>query len=628
VLRRSYIKAPLFNRLSEDQVWSTLQRGDLHPNDLMLGLLNLTSPETPDSVKQDERLQPILQRARGMICDLNAKGVSNLFIACRRLDAGDEVFWNAIFTHAEPLLTKFSPSQIINLFMHLSGHRFHNQKLLVALVNEAIFKTPEFTPKQVCLLFTTFPKFRPGPIRPLVDRLSDYLIRISRSLRPGDISIILNSLRNLDIFQSQLLNRLCVVSLDQVAYFKPQETVNTISSLAHFGVFQPVLLTRLLGAALNHAASFSSLGMALCLDALVKFEVFDRELTARFCTQALEKAAEFSCSSIANVLYALAKFDFFHHELVSRFLKLTRGKLGLLTTESISKLLYALSKFNVYDQSVMRMVCGDINRRFPSYSSPTLLCHVMDAMAKFYITNLSVIKLLSIITRQCADKFTPRESLCILHSFFTLGWYDPVLYKSLYPKVQSLKNPTPLELGSLFSSVCSLFLCLLSSLSLPFDNISTHFLLLEQLFVCNKCISIERPKWQPVTSEVRQITGLPSAAMAQVIFALRGLRHEFQQRAVVRGMIVDFALPELRVAVQMDGPKRFCHNSKRPLGKTLLKKRLLMQSQWAVASIPYHEWNSSGKHQRTFLKHLVEQASKQTLTPITHPYAVACNNAD
>lgn len=272
-------------------------------------------------------------------------------------------------------------------------------------------------------------------------------MRISKYLRPGDISIILNSLRNLDIFHSQLLSRLCVVSLDQVADFKPQETVNTISALAHFGMFQPVLITRLLGAALDKASDFSSLGMALCLDALVKFEVFDRELTTRFCAQALRKAEEFSCASIANVLYALAKFDFFHHQLVTRFKFLSRGKIGLLGAESISKLLYALNKFNVYDEHVMKMVCTEINRRFAGYATPELLCNVLEAFAKFYVQNTSALKLLSINARKYADKFSPRESLTFLTSCFTLGWYDPFLYKVLAPRVETLKNHSPLELG-------------------------------------------------------------------------------------------------------------------------------------------------------------------------------------
>lgn len=48
---------------------------------------------------------------------------------------------------------------------------------------------------------------------------------------------------------------------------------------------------------------------------------------------------------------------------------------------------------------------------------------------------------------------------------------------------------------------------------------------------------------------------------------------------------VDVALPQQRIAVEVDGPTHYCRNRPhRPVGATLLKRRLLRQQGWAVVS--------------------------------------------
>ena len=42
---------------------------------------------------------------------------------------------------------------------------------------------------------------------------------------------------------------------------------------------------------------------------------------------------------------------------------------------------------------------------------------------------------------------------------------------------------------------------------------------------------------------------------------------------------------------QVDGPCHFTANTLRPLGPTLLKRRLIAASGWRVAVVPYYAWN-------------------------------------
>jgi hypothetical protein len=52
------------------------------------------------------------------------------------------------------------------------------------------------------------------------------------------------------------------------------------------------------------------------------------------------------------------------------------------------------------------------------------------------------------------------------------------------------------------------------------------------------------------------------------------------------------------IAVEVDGPTHFLHKSTRPSGSTLLKRRQLRQSGWALVSVPYFEWQRAASGAR------------------------------
>lgn len=72
---------------------------------------------------------------------------------------------------------------------------------------------------------------------------------------------------------------------------------------------------------------------------------------------------------------------------------------------------------------------------------------------------------------------------------------------------------------------------------------------------------------------------------------------------------VDVALPGMRLAIEADGPTHFAINTRRPLGATLLKRRLLSQLGWTVVDVPFFEWDmrNPGSH-AAVLKGKLEQA--------------------
>jgi hypothetical protein len=71
---------------------------------------------------------------------------------------------------------------------------------------------------------------------------------------------------------------------------------------------------------------------------------------------------------------------------------------------------------------------------------------------------------------------------------------------------------------------------------------------------------------------------------------------------------VDAALPAYKLAIEADGPTHFATNTFRPLGHTLLKRRLLKQLGWKVVNIPLFEWAtlSEDKEREEYLVEKIE----------------------
>ncbi|KAL4448636.1 hypothetical protein ABPG75_005855 [Micractinium tetrahymenae] len=95
-----------------------------------------------------------------------------------------------------------------------------------------------------------------------------------------------------------------------------------------------------------------------------------------------------------------------------------------------------------------------------------------------------------------------------------------------------------------------------------------------------------------------------SACQADVAATARGgLGLALQEEYTLEGISIDIAVRSRRLAIEVDGPTHFCRNSSqagaagepaqpRPLGATLLKRRLILGQGWRVASINAADWEA------------------------------------
>lgn len=114
------------------------------------------------------------------------------------------------------------------------------------------------------------------------------------------------------------------------------------------------------------------------------------------------------------------------------------------------------------------------------------------------------------------------------------------------------------------------------------------------------CISLECPTWPPLPYPANRylLEGGSSTTHQRVsaILTKFGVNHENEY--TVGGLVVDIAIPERKLIIEVDGPTHFFRDSVRVTGNTVMKHRMLRDMGWEVVSIPFLAWESLAPHER------------------------------
>ncbi len=88
---------------------------------------------------------------------------------------------------------------------------------------------------------------------------------------------------------------------------------------------------------------------------------------------------------------------------------------------------------------------------------------------------------------------------------------------------------------------------------------------------------------------------------------LEQIEVNFINEHAINDLVVDIAIPERKLAIEVDGPTHFAFKSREPLGHTVFKRRLLHSMGWTVVSIPYWDWNNldTDEDKRNYLKKVI-----------------------
>lgn len=77
----------------------------------------------------------------------------------------------------------------------------------------------------------------------------------------------------------------------------------------------------------------------------------------------------------------------------------------------------------------------------------------------------------------------------------------------------------------------------------------------------------------------------------ELVDAVIGLGLQYIEEDAASGYAVDVSLPQLRVAIEADGPSHRARNTGQPLGSTAMKQRHVHAAGWQLITVPHDDWD-------------------------------------
>jgi hypothetical protein len=101
-------------------------------------------------------------------------------------------------------------------------------------------------------------------------------------------------------------------------------------------------------------------------------------------------------------------------------------------------------------------------------------------------------------------------------------------------------------------------------------------------------VSAGRKAFRDNTEALKMVSTLQN----DVAQTLRHMGYEIQEEVIEKntGYSLDIWIPSRAVVVEVDGPFHFCHGTRQPLGRTVLKHRHLRNLGYALVTVPYFRW--------------------------------------
>ncbi len=77
-----------------------------------------------------------------------------------------------------------------------------------------------------------------------------------------------------------------------------------------------------------------------------------------------------------------------------------------------------------------------------------------------------------------------------------------------------------------------------------------------------------------------------------IVTTVIGLGLHYVEEDASTGYAVDVSLPQLKSAIEADGPSHRSRNTGQPLGPTLMKQRHLQAAGWQLITVAHDDWDS------------------------------------
>ncbi|BAM39548.1 uncharacterized protein TOT_010001003 [Theileria orientalis strain Shintoku] len=367
-------------------------------------------------------------------------------------------------------------------------------------------------------------------------------------------------------------------------------------------------------------------------DTLSRSKITDWNLWDRLCDKIRFNLDSLEVSDLLKITHSLAKVSYKKLSLLNVINRIVLRKYKSIDTRSLTQYLIDLNKLDVLKTNIfIPLVTLKINEEL-SFFSTFDLCFILHLCSKLQYRDESIIDRIStkLLTNEsnyhelCSDKALLAmvlRSLCFLQNKNAM--YHTLLYQKIPPRIYTFGSQELCNIllsivvsnidekinGQLGDIVCAIIDRISEKLSLLVDievnqiGICLHFLkynmdpfpskyetLLDSIIKLNM-------KYAPNTSKMQ----------LKLSKLLDEIKLKYKSEYQLGPYRLDYVVPKLNVAIEVNGYTHFFHNSRELNALTQLKYKILKDMGWNVVGVNYYNWKNRNKQDR--LEYLIKELS-------------------
>ncbi|BDA46187.1 probable RAP domain-containing protein, chloroplastic [Coccomyxa sp. Obi] len=482
----------------------------------------------------EELLEAIAVQAEKKLAEFSPQNISNLLYAFAKLEYKPNAFLEQASQAAVPILTNFTPQALSNTVWALSKLDTLDETLFTAIVQQVLEKLTRFNAQNVANTVWGFANLGFDPGQQLWDAVAQNSNYTMHDYSPQNIANVLWSYAKMGKRYEDLLSSASAHAAHTMSAFQPQSVANFCWAFATLNVAPSNQCLTALAEHANHTLKqFSPQNISNTAWAVATLQFKHLTLMTNVASEVTARlssaeSSAFSRQHLANLIWSFATLEL---DPGPAFLRAVANAMAERASncnpQEISNTVWAYAKLRFYDAAVMDTFANEAMRRIEEFSQQNLLCS-----EEIWKGIMSQIDTLGI-----APEDLPEEALTQIYQAYLLMRVDQ-------PDVQLIMPP--------------------------------------------KLLPAAHHTWLESCKNVR-ISAL-HRDVARVLTEY-SISHNIEHVTEDELFSVDIALPDEKIAIEVDGPHHFTANTLAVTGEMLARQKLLKARGWAVISVPFFRWS-------------------------------------
>ncbi|CAL8462328.1 g1861 [Coccomyxa elongata] len=535
----------------------------------------------------EELLEAIAVEAEKKLAEFSPQNISNLLYAFAKLEYKPSAFLEQASQAAVPILTNFTPQALSNTVWALSKLDTLDETLFTAIVKQVLDKLTRFNAQNVANTVWGFANLGFDPGLQLCDAVAQNSIYTMHDYSPQNIANVLWSYAKMGKRYEALLSSASAHAAHTMSAFQPQSVANFCWAFATLNVPPSNQCLTALAEHANHTLkqfSPQNISNTAWAVATLQFKHLTlmtnvaSEVTARLSSA---ESSAFSRQHLANLIWSFATLEL---DPGPAFLRAVANAMAERASncnpQEISNTVWAYAKLRFYDAAVMDTFANEAMRRIDEFSQQNL-ANLAWAMGKLSHFHEGLLDAIAEHATAMVQELSLQHVSNILWTYASFLHLKPAMTSAFVSEVERrlTREPfNPQQLSNLLWSLCIAEAYLLMRVDQP-DV---------QLTMPPKLLPAAHHTWLESCKNVR-ISAL-HRDVARVLTEY-GIPHNIEHVTEDELFSVDIALPDEKIAIEVDGPHHFTANTLAVTGEMLARQKLLKARGWAVISVPFFRWS-------------------------------------